>query len=82
MLHPVNHLSTPCIISMATLLLSYRSSQDKTDTLYTDVLIEDQRLVADTTSTYRTMRAVYSPTPVVATLTTLHQGILVAAHFT
>ena len=50
MLHPVNRLSTHCITSMATLLLSYRSSQDVTVTLYTEVLVTDQPLVTDTTS--------------------------------
>ena len=48
--HPVNRLSTHCITSMATLLLSERSSQEGPDTLYTDVQVTDQRLVADTTS--------------------------------
>ena len=77
LLHPVNRLFTLCTTSMATLLLSYRSSQDVTNTLYTDILVTDQRLVADTTSTYRTTpRATGSPTPIVATLTPSPQGIL------
>ena len=41
MLHPVNRSSTQCITSRATLLLSYRSSQDVTNTLSTDVLVTD-----------------------------------------
>ena len=34
MLHPVNHLSTPCTTSMASLLLSFRSSQYGRNTPY------------------------------------------------
>ena len=77
MLHPVNRLFTLCTTSMATLLLSYRSSQDKPVSLYTELLVTDQRLVADTISTYRTtLRATGSPTPIVAGLTPSPQGIL------
>ena len=77
LLHPVNRLSTLCTTSMATLLLSYRSSQDKTNTLYTEVLVTDQCLVTHGTSTYRTtLRATGSPTPNVASLTPSPQGIL------
>ena len=77
MLHPVNRLSSHCTTPMAMLLLSERSSQDKPVALYTDVLITDQRLVADTTSTYRTtLQATSSPTPIVATLTPYPEGIL------
>ena len=50
MVHPVNRLSTHCITSMATLPLSYRSSQHITVPLYTDILFTDQHLVADMTS--------------------------------
>ena len=50
MLHPVNHLSTRCTTSMASLLLSFRSSQEGRDTLYIDVLVTDRHLVVDTTS--------------------------------
>ena len=76
-LHPVNHLSTPCTTSMASLLLSFRSSQESRVTLYIDVLITDQYLVADTTSSYQTtLRATDILTLVVATLTTSPQGIL------
>jgi len=77
MLHPVNRLFTLCTTSMATLLLSYRSSQGVTNTLYTDILVTDQRLVTDGTSTYRTtLRATGIPTPIVAALTPSPQGIL------
>ena len=77
MLHPVNRLFTLCSTSMATLLLSYRSSQDKPVSLYTDILVTDQSLVAETTSAYGTTpRATGSPTPIVATLTPSPQGIL------
>ena len=76
-LHPVNHLSTPCTTSMASLLLSFRSSQESRVTLYIDVLITDQYLVADTTSSYQTtLRATDILTLVVAPLTTSPQGIL------
>ena len=70
---------------MATLLLSCRSSQGKPVRLYTDALIEDQRLVAHTTSTYQaTQGATEILTPIVATLTPSLQGILhlVPVHFT
>ena len=53
-LYPVSHLSTPCTTSMASLLLSFRSSQIGREELYIDVLDTDQHLVADTTSTYQT----------------------------
>ena len=77
MLHPVNRLSSHCTTPMATLLLSYRSSQDVNNTLYSDALVTDQHLVTDTTSTYRTTRrATGCPTPAVATLTPSPQGIL------
>ena len=49
-LHPVNHFSTPCTTSMASLLLSFTSSQEGRDTLYINVLVSDQDLVAETTS--------------------------------
>ena len=75
--HPVNHLSTPCTTSMASLLLSFRSSQKGRVSLYIDVLVRDHHLVADTTSTYQTtLRATKILTPTVATLTTSPQGIL------
>ena len=54
MLHPVNHLSTPCTTSMASLLLSFRSSHDGRVELYIDVLVTDQHLVAEPTSSYQT----------------------------
>ena len=77
MLHPVNHLSTPCTTSMASLLLSFRSSQQGRDTLYGDVLVTDQHLVMDSTSTYQTtLRATDILTLDVAILTTSPQGIL------
>ena len=77
MLHPVNHLSTPCTTSMASLLLSFRSSQEARVMLYIDVLDTDQHLVTDTTSTYQTtLRATDILTLFVATLTTSPQGIL------
>ena len=77
MLHPVNRLYTHCITSMATLLLSCRSSQDGRGTLYTDVPGTDQPLVADTTSTYQaTLPATVLRTHIVATLTPFPQGIL------
>ena len=69
---------------MATLLLSFKSSQDKPVTLYTDTLVTDQRLVADTTSTYQTTRgATEILTPLVATLTPSPQGIhiILSVHF-
>ena len=76
-LHPVNRLFTLCTTSMATLLLSYRSSQDVNNTLYTDILVRDHGLVAETTSSYGTTpRATGCPTPIVATLTPSPQGIL------
>ena len=62
---------------MATLLLSCKSSQDEPDTLYTDALVTDQRLVADGTSSYQTTQgATEILTPLVATLTPSPQGIL------
>jgi len=76
MLHPVNRLFTLCTTSMATLLLSYRSSQDVTNTLYTDGLVTDQRLVPETSSYRTTPRATGCPKPIVATLTPSPQGIL------
>ena len=77
MLHPVNHLSTPCTTSMASLLLSFRSSQEGRVMLYIDVLDTDQHLVADPTSTYQTtLRATEILRLTVATLTTSPQGIL------
>ena len=76
-LHPVNHLSTPCTTSMASLLLSFRSSQEARVMLYIDVLVTDQHLVADTTSAYQTtLRATDILTLIVATLTPSPQGIL------
>ena len=76
-LHPVNHFSTPCTTSMASLLLSFRSSHNGRIELYIDVLDTDQHLVADTTSTYQTtLRATEILTLLVATLTTSPQGIL------
>ena len=77
MLHPVNHLSTPCTTSMASLLLSFRSSQEGRDTLYIHVIFTDQHLVTETTSTYQaTLRVTQIHTLTVATLTTSPQGIL------
>ena len=76
-LHPVNHLSSPCTTSMASLLLIFRSSQDGRVTLYIDVLVTDQYLVAEMTSTYQTtLRATEILTLLVATLTPSPQGIL------
>ena len=79
MLHPANRLSTHCITSMATLLLSCRSSQDGRGTLYTDVPGTDQPLVADTTSAYQTTlpaTVTVIRTHGVATLTPFPQGII------
>ena len=77
MLHPVNHLSTPCTTSMASLLLSFRSSREGRDTLYKDVLGTDQHLVMDSTSTYQTtLRATEILTLLVAPLTPSPQGII------
>ena len=77
MLHPVNRLSTHCITSMATLLLSCRSSQESRVTLYTDVPGTDQPLVAATKSTYQTtLPATEIRTHIVAALTPFPQGIL------
>ena len=59
------------------LLLSCRSGQGKTFTLYTDAMIEDHRLVSDTTSRYQTTHgATEILTPLVAILTPSLQGIL------
>ena len=77
MLHPVNHLFTHCTTSMASLLLSFRSSQECRDTLYIDVLVTDRHSVVDTTSACQTTRrATEILTLIVATLTTFPQGIL------
>ena len=77
MLHPVNRLSTHCITSVASLLLSCRSSQDGRGTLYADVPGTDQPLVTDTTSTYQTtLPATVLRTHMVATRTPFPQGIL------
>ena len=77
MLHPVNHLSTPCTTSMASLLLSFRSSQEARDTLYIDVLVTDQYSVGDTTCTYQTtLRATEILTLTVAPITPSPRGIL------
>ena len=77
MLHPVNHFSTPCTTSMASLLLSFRSSQERRDPLYIDVQRRDHHLVADTTSTYQTtLRATEILTLTVAPVTPSPQGIL------
>ena len=80
MLHPVNHLSTRCTTSMASLLLSFRSSQECREMLYIDVVVTDRHLVVDTTSAYQTtLRETEILTLIVATLTTLTtslQGII------
>ena len=77
MLHPANRLSIHCITSMATLLLSCRSSQEGRGTLYADVPGTDQPLVTDTTSTYQTtLPATVPRTHMVATRTPFPQGIL------
>ena len=76
MLHPVNRLSTRCTTLMATIHLSFRSSQDSKDTLYTDVLATGQHL-AHTTFTYKTMlQATEVLTLLVASRTTFPQVIL------
>ena len=76
MLHPVNRSSTRCTTSMASLLLSFRSSQVCRDTLYLDVPATDHYLV-ETTSTYQTtLRATVFLAVIVATLTLSPQGIL------
>ena len=77
LVHPVNRLSTRCTTSMASLLLSYRSSQECGDTLYTDVLLTDLHSVAHPTSKYQTtLRPTEILTLIVVTLTTSPQGIL------
>ena len=77
MLHPANHLSSHCITSMVTLLLSCRSSQLEPVTLYTAALDTDQRLVAETTYAYQTTQgATEILTPLVASPTPFPQGIL------
>ena len=77
LLHPINHLSTPCTTSMASLLSSFRSSQDGRERLYIHVVFTDQHLVKEATSTYQTtLRATDILTLIVATLTTSPQGIL------
>ena len=75
-LHPVNHLSTPCTTSMASLLLSFRSSQQCRDTLYIDVLLTDQHLVPEISAYQTTLRASEILLLIVVTLTTSPQGIL------
>ena len=77
MLHPVNRLSTPCTTSMASLLLSFRSSQETRDTPYIDVLFTDQDLAEEPTSPYQTtLRATEILTLIAAGLTPSPQGIL------
>ena len=77
MLHPVKRFSTHCITSMATLLLSCRSSQCKPDTLHSIVVVGDRFLVTERICAYRTtLRATEILTPIVATLTPSPQGIL------
>ena len=77
LLHPLNHLSTPCSTSMASLLLSFRSSQEGRVLLYIDVLVTDQHLVVETTSTYQTtLRVIEILSLIVATPTTFPQVIL------
>ena len=62
---------------MATLLLSCRSSQGEPVRLYTAALMQDQRLEADSTSTYQTTQgATEILTPIVATPTFSPEGIL------
>ena len=62
---------------MASLLLSFRSSQEGGVTLYIDVLVRDHHLVAETTSSYQTkLRATEILTLIVASLTSSPQGIL------
>ena len=62
---------------MATLQLSYKKCQEKPITLYSDALVTDQRLVADTTSTYQTTQgATEILSPIVEPLTPSPQGIL------
>ena len=71
-LHPVNHFSTV----KASLLLSFRSSQEGRDTLYLDVLVTDQDLV-ETTSSYQTkLPATEILTLIAATLTPSPQGTI------
>ena len=62
---------------MDTLLLSCRSSQGEPVTLYTDALLSDQRLAAETTSAYQTTQgATELLTPIAATPTPFPRGIL------
>ena len=77
MFHPVSHLSTLCTTSMASLQLSFRSSQEGRNMPYIVVLVSDHHLVAEPTSTYQTtLRATEFLTLIVVTLTTFPQGIL------
>ena len=69
---------------MDTLLLSCRSIIGQAGKLYTDAVVTDQRLVADTTSTYQTTQGANKIlTPGVAGLTASSNGIImvVAVHF-
>ena len=76
MLHPVNRSSTRCTTSMASLLLSFRSSQLCRDTLYLDVPATDLYLVEKTSTYQTTLRATVFLAVIVATLTLSPQGIL------
>ena len=80
LLHPVNRLSTRYITSMASLLLSYRSSQEAKDTLYTGVLVTDHYLAEMTSSYQTTLRAIEFLAPPVARLMPSPQGILCRVH--
>ena len=75
--HPANRLSIHCTTSMATIHLSFRSSQDTRETLYTHVTATGQHLAADTTFTYQTMvQATKVLIFLAVTRTTFLQGIL------
>ena len=76
MLHPVDRSSTRCTTSMASPLLSFRSSQEGRVTLYGDVPSTDHYLVETTSSYQTTLRATVFLAVIVATLTLSPQGIL------
>ena len=79
LLHPVNRSYTRSTTSMASLLLSFRSSQECRVVPYGDVPSMDHYLVETTSSYQTTLRATVFLAVIVATLTTSPQGILCRA---
>ena len=76
MFHPANRLSTHCTTTMATIHLSFRSSQETRDTLYTHVTATGLHL-AHTPFTYQTMlQATEVLTFLAVARTTFLHGIL------